>query len=223
MLLNLFVAVVLNQYTRSLAISRSYVRDEHIDAFTAAWAEVDPTGSGFMPASRVYEFLIGTCALSSWPGPNPSPVFAHARRRTIKKPIRSIGMRDVAPRYFREVLLCSAVGQRSGAEHPSARGGAGDAEMEPPLGIKCDWRKMSRARVTAIMRGFHIPVYRTPAGTKMECFEGDTFFVAFKVRLRSRHATESPCPAHTPPRPSPALLAGPAKQTPIPFSHAPHL
>jgi hypothetical protein len=60
MLLNLFVAVVLNQYTRSLAISSSIVRDEHIAAFSLAWAHVDPTGSGYMPASLVYEFLIGT-------------------------------------------------------------------------------------------------------------------------------------------------------------------
>jgi hypothetical protein len=77
MLLNLFVAVVLNQYSNSLAVGRSYVRDEHIDAFTASWAEEDPTGSGFMPASRVHEFLIGAPVVALGLAPRR---FAHARR-----------------------------------------------------------------------------------------------------------------------------------------------
>lgn len=75
MLLNLFVAVVLNQYTHSLAIDRSYVRDEHIGAFIAAWAEEDPTGSGFMPASRVYDFLIGAPGVA-WANRSPCRVCA---------------------------------------------------------------------------------------------------------------------------------------------------
>lgn len=59
------------------------------------------------------------------------------------------------------------------------------------------------------MRGFNLPLYVEPAGAKMECFEGNTFFVAFKVRARFHHPTNAMPISHASSwyRPSPALLA----------------
>jgi hypothetical protein len=54
-----------------------------------------------------------------------------------------------------------------------------------PLGMRREWRKLSRAGLTHNIRGLDVPVYRCTKGGTMECFPESTFFVGFKVRVRA--------------------------------------
>jgi hypothetical protein len=57
LLWNLFVAIILDNFGATQTFENAVVQHEHLDGFSSAWCELDPTASGFIPSDKL-KFLL---------------------------------------------------------------------------------------------------------------------------------------------------------------------
>jgi hypothetical protein len=57
-LLNLLIAIILDNFSDTQALSESVVTEENLSQFNDAWAEFDPTSRGWIESSKLDKFIL---------------------------------------------------------------------------------------------------------------------------------------------------------------------